>query len=180
MIERFANTLGNIASGRDETLNYHGEKNSNRFKLESKRGLSARLLVFGSLTLLPAAIGWFGFESYVGIGLGCVWLCWLLLQEWLYPISIFVNAEPENNVIEITTQRVFIQQVRRLRLDSFNQLEVYADYTQAPDASGLFQFVLCSSYERLPISLFVVITEKNLYYLEQDIRNRLTLKKSHE
>ncbi len=178
MIERFGHILGGIASGRDETFNYHGENTSTRFTLESRRGISGRLLVFGSLTLLPAGISWFGFESFLGIALGGLWLFWLLLQEWLYPLSIFVIAEPEKNLIEITTYRIIAKQIRRLRLDTFNFLEVSADFTQAPTASGLFQFILYSRYERLPISLFITVTEKDLYYLEQDIRNRLGLKKN--
>ncbi len=177
MMERFGQSLADIVIRRDEVLNYRAEAGSPRFEIESIRGLSGKLLVFGSLSIFVAVVLWLSFDSWVGVALCAAWLLWELIQEWMYPLSIYVNAEPDQNQIEITVQRLFGQQVRRIRLDTFHHLEVFADYSQPPESAGLFRFVLRSKYEQVPISLFIVLDQKEQIDLEQDLRKRLSLKK---
>ncbi len=175
MIGELAHVLGDLASRRDESLHYQGDAGNPRFRLESMRGPAGRVFVFGGVGLLVAGLSWFIFESVVGAAVGLGWLVWELIREWHYPFGIFVKADPTNNQLEIIVKRMFGQQILQFRLDSFDQLELYADYSQGQNDTSLFRLFLRSKYERLPISLYLFVNEPEMHNLEADLRKRLRL-----
>jgi hypothetical protein len=173
MIEGAGSILGEIASCRNETLHFWGEDQSASFRLESVRGASGGTFVIGGLGLLTAALAWFIFESVAGLTVGFGVIAWALIREWIYPFRILVDANPIANQLELTVQRLFGQQRRVLRLDTFTALELRVNYDTGNTATGLYGLFLRSRYETLPISLYVIVEQKAMHNLEHELRKRL-------